>query len=152
MGNAYGNLYVAGGSTAQALTSTPAKLTGFATAGPCSATAGPSGGNRGVVVDAANDKITVKGGGAYKVDFHAGGSTSGAADLTVQLRKGTTALSQGKCIANFATSSVKNSVGFSCIVEIATSEGDVDLSVYGSVSSDVNFTPIEMGLTVTRID
>ncbi len=151
MNNAYGQLYVAGGSTAQALTDTAVKLTGFATAGPTSAVAGPAGGDQGVVPVLASDHITVKGGGVYRVDFHAGGSASAAADLTAQLRKGSTALAQGKCVTNFATGNVKNSIGFSCIVEIPVSEGDVDLSVYAAVSSNGNFTPVDMSLTVQRI-
>lgn len=58
--NVYGDIYVTGGSTGQAISSTPAKLTAFAA----------NGQSAGVTADHTNDRLTVATTGIYLVGFN----------------------------------------------------------------------------------
>lgn len=70
-----GMIYVADGASAQALSTTAAKMTGFATDGHDGAAVD---GDTSVQSDAANDKITLGSPGLYWVHLDIFGTSSGA--------------------------------------------------------------------------
>jgi hypothetical protein len=145
MGRAYGSIYLADGATLQAVSGTPAKMTGFATEGPAS---DDVSGDLSVVPDVANDKITVKGGKAYKVSFNVSGTNSAAGDVQANLRVASVEVAQGQCRANFATGNVDNSMGFTAIIE-PSADSAVEIYLEGDAT---NFTPVFASLVVEEIE
>jgi hypothetical protein len=150
---AHGLLYVADGAAAQSLTTSPALMTGLATAGPTSQTEG----NLGVIPVVASDKIQVVP-GRYRVNFSVSGIASTAGDVQANLRKGATPteVAQGQCRANFATSNADNCMAFSTIVTLAESDKDdnglVDLCIYLEASTNLDFTPIFAQFSAEKLD
>ena len=141
---ACGQIHVADGAAAQAVSGTAAKMTGFATLG-----VGRSNdqGDLSVVPDATNDKITVKGGGRYLVILTISGTNSAAGDVQANIRVAAAEVVGGQCRANFATGSLDNSM--SCVTLIEPSvDSDVEVYLEGDAA---NFTPVFASLTVLRV-
>ena len=156
MSQAYGQIYVADGSTSQVLlVATPAKMTGFATEGPAS---DDLTGDLSVVPDAANDKITVKSGGIYRVDYNISGSmVDQHSEVEAAVRVGGVeeAGSQSKSAFSDGTETVstnypltENSMSGCCIIEPTA---DADVEIYLESSVHAGFVPSQARLLVTRI-
>lgn len=145
-GGAYGGLYVSGGSTAQALAVTAAKMTGFVTALPSSS----SHGDQSVVSTAASDVVTVKAGGTYLVHFDCS-AVVGTADIEVAftLRAAATAITGATCTMEVETSAGPTNASMTFLY---TPAADAALSIYvASESSTPNFTPVDAQLVVVRV-
>lgn len=145
-GGAHGGLYVSGGSTAQALSTTAAKMTGFVTALPSSS----SGGDTSVVSTAASDIVSVKSGGTYLIHFDCT-AEMGTADIAANftLRAGATAITGATCKLLAENTSVPTNASMTFLY---TPTADVDLSIYvASASATPNFTPVDAQLVVVRI-
>lgn len=150
----YGQIYLADGVTAQTISATPAKMTGFATAGPAS---NLRSGGLGVVPVLASDKISVKAGGVYRVDFHCQGSTDNAGEVQANVRFNQVEEVQGQCRVAFGGNGTnaagayqlsQNGLSMSCIVE-PTADGDIEIYLQSSVA--MSFTPEFAQLLVTKI-
>ena len=144
----YGSLYVHDGSTAQALTSTPAKLTGFATAGPSDDV---RQGDLSVVPVLASDHIAVKAGGIYRVSFNLSAAFSAAAIVQVHARFGTTELAQIAAQQDVVTTSGVDKYFNYVATGIYVPATDGNISLYGETSSNGNLTPAHGALVVERI-
>lgn len=141
----YGSLFVSGGSTAQALATTAAKMTGFATLGATN----PQ--DTSVTPALAADTITVKGGGRYMVRFDST-ALMGTADIqvTYTLRNGATAITGAACAFEAEDVAVPVHTGFHFIYEPAA---DAVLSIYvASESATPNLTPVHAQFSVVRMD
>lgn len=148
MSQTYGMLYVADGSTAQAITSTPAKMTGFATKGPSDDAVS---GNLSIVPTVASDKITVQP-GVYRVDFQASFYLNAPAEVQAVLRGASAELAQGQCRSHSSgdSSDYDNdaSMSFCCFVAVTVA---TDLEIYLEADASVNFTPVFAQLCVTKV-
>lgn len=136
----YGGLYVAGGSTAQTLTTTPEKMTGWTTAF----------GENGITGDpTTDDDLTVGTAGTYWVEAHF--SFTGVANVayTMQLRKNGSAVAGVLCSHEPGDTAVKH-MSFAGLVVCAAT--DV-LTVYGESdeATDQNFTMFDCQLLARRI-
>ncbi len=145
--NAYGSLYVHDGATLQATTSTPAKMVGFATAGPSSDL---RDGDLSVVPVLASDHIAVKAGGIYRISFFAAISMSAAAIAQIHARFGATEL------ANIAATVEAITAGADKVHHLSSSgfyvpATDGNISLYIETSASVNTTPTAAQLLVERI-
>lgn len=143
-GNAYGGLYVSGGSTAQTLSTTAAKMTGFTTALPSSA------GDTSVVPSAANDNIALLANGVYliKLDVTALVDTADI-QITFALRDGTTAITGAQCKLEAEAAAVPTNASMSWIYK-PTAAGTLNVYV-ASESGTPDLTPVDCQLTVVRI-
>jgi hypothetical protein len=141
----YGSIYVSGGSTAQALATTAAKMTGFATLGATNVQ------DSSVTPALAADTITVKGGGRYLVKFDCT-ALMGTADIQVAfgLRNDTTAVAGATCAFEAEDAAVPVHTGMHWIYEPTD---DAVLSIYvASESATPNLTPVHAQFSVIRID
>jgi hypothetical protein len=146
MSGSYGSLYVHDGATAQSLSTTPAKVTGFATAGPSSDVVS---GDLAIVPSLSNDYITLKP-GKYLVGFSLCGAMASAVVGEFHIRTGTTEKANIAAEASFGASSAVACVAAQGIIEVTS---DVNVSVYGEVASGtVNFTPVHGNLWAIKID
>ena len=144
----YSSLYVHDGATAQALTSTPAKLTGFATLGP---DASARDGDQSAVGALSSDQIAVKAGGIYRIAFHLSAAFSAAALVQIHARFGTTEIAQIAAQNDVVASvNVDKYIGYSAEgIYIPATDGNI--SLYGETSSNGNLTPAHGALIVQRI-
>lgn len=144
----YSQLYVHDGATAQALTSTPAKLTGFATLGP---DASVRDGDQSAVAALASDQIAVKAGGIYRISFALAAAFSAAAIVQIHARFGTTEIpniaAQQDVVTTSGVDKYFNYVGFGIYVPAT----DGNISLYGESSNNGNLTPCHGTLLVERI-
>ncbi len=143
----YGGLYVSGGETAQALSTTAAKMTGFAAV----AESGADDGDQSVVATLADDTVTLLGGGTYLVSFDIT-ALVGTADIQVAftLRNGTTAITGATCGLEAEAADVPTNASMTWIYRPTA---DAVLSVYtASESGTPNLTPVDAQLSVVRID
>lgn len=148
--SAFGSLFVADGAAAQALTTTPGLMTGFATEGH----AADEFGDLGVVPVLASDHLTLKSGGSYLLSFHASGSSDNAGarviEAVLNLDGAELALGQGHCSAGFVQDVIQD-MGFSNVpIEVAEGD-DVDVSVFLESSAGTNYTPVHASLTAVRV-
>lgn len=142
----YGQLYVHDGATAQAIDATPAKMTGFATAGPAAAT---RDGNLGVVPSLADDHIAIKANGIYRVKFTIHATVSAAAVVQAHARFGTTEIAQIAGQDEALTGRLRVVlVGEGIYVPSA----DGNISVYLEAGAAINITPVHASLVVERLD
>lgn len=149
--NGYGAIYVADGATGQAVTSTPAKMTGFTTA------QSNTNGNLSVSPDVDNDKVTVKAGGIYLVCFHADGASSVNGEIQANVRVGGSEVAYGQCRAAIGANSAAsngtyqltaNGISMQCLI---TPSSDSDVEIYLESSTSLTFTPKFANLTIVRI-
>lgn len=150
----HASIYVADGSTSQAITTTPAKMTGFATAGEATS----EDGDLSLEATVASDQIDCNAAGRYLVVCTISGEAD-AADETVQavLRQDTTEVASGQCISESETANEPFSMGFTTVVQVTAAQiesgsGDVAFSIYLESSGSVAFTPTHAQLTVVRLD
>lgn len=155
---AYATIYVADGAVAQALTTTPAQMTGFATEG---ATADDQG-YADVTADVANDQIIVKAPGGYLALFNCSGELASAdetvqANLRVENSSGTaTEDASGQCICENETANEPLSMGFNTTFEVtqaqlAGNSGEVNCTIYLECTASANFTPTHSQFTIVKI-
>ena len=143
---AYGGMYVTGGSTAQALAVTAAKMTGFVTALPGSATFGDTA----VSEDVANDEIDLDAGGVYLIHLDVT-AQMGTADIaaTLQLAGGGTVITGATCSLIGEVAGADTNTSMTWLYVPAT---DLALSVYvKSASATPDFTPVNAQLIVHKI-
>lgn len=162
MAQAFGQLFVDGGSTAQTITcGTPAAMVGFATAGEAST----QDGNLKVQVVAASDKITVKK-GRYLVSFTCSGYsdvTSDFADIIAKLYTDNTTAATFAAYAGLSARASFSEIddhryfGFTGIIEITADSADlkvyVDANFASTDSSEttIDFYPVHASLTVVHL-
>jgi hypothetical protein len=147
MANAYGGLYVTAGATAQALSTTAAKMTGFAAA----YTGASSDGDQSVVPVLASDHVTLKP-GRYLVNFNCSANVATInIEVTYDLRAGATAVSTvPKAKVEASDAAAVTCASFSGVFTVAT---EANYSVYvASESSTPNLTPVEANLSFVRLD
>lgn len=144
----YSSLTVHDGVTAQALTATPVKLTGFATQGPDAST---RTGDQAAVGVLASDHIAVKAGLIYRIAFHLSAAFSAAAVVEIHARFGTTELPGIAASRDVvATSGVDKNLGYSAEgIYVPTADGNI--SLYGETTSNGNLTPVHGQLVVQQI-
>jgi hypothetical protein len=137
----YGMLYVASGASAQSLTTTPAKLTGFAANGPSAGTTPAHG----------SDQITVGTDGVYLImgQFSCIGETG--ATYRLALRVG--GVEAPEIATKFTASmTVGDHVSASFVGLVSLSGSDV-LTVYGESddAGGADLTPVEAQVMVKRV-
>lgn len=137
----YGMLYVAAGAAAQSLTTTAAKLTGFAANGP----------NAGTTPDHANDQLTVGTAGVYLIhgQFSAIGETG--TEYTLTLRKNGAAVTE--IATGFTASLVVGDVHSCSFCGLLSCAANDVLTVYGE-SNDAGGADLTLQnaqLTVYRV-
>lgn len=147
MSLSYGQIYVHDGAAAQAVTSTPAKMTGFATVGPSS---NLREGGADVVPDLSNDQIAVKAGGVYEIIVNASIQISAASIVQLHARFGTTEIASLGAQHEVITAGADKAVNlaFSGVYVPAT---DGNISVYIESSNNANITPVHASLSIKRI-
>lgn len=148
MANAFGGLYVTGGSTGQALSTTAARMTGFTTAYVGTST---REGDQSVVPVAASDWVTLKP-GTYLVNFDCSGTNSTAnVGITADLRAGTTAVATVPKGRNEAPAINGNCpISFSGTFVVST---EANYSVFlVAASGTPSYTPVEANLSFVRLD
>lgn len=147
MPNAYGGLHVTGASSAQALATSAAKMTGFAVA-----TSGSSSdGDQSIVPVLASDHVTLKP-GRYMVNFSCSALVASAnVEVTYDLRAGTTAVSTvPKAVVEASDAGAMTCASFNGQFTVAT---EANYSVYvASESGTPNLTPEEASLSFVRLD
>ena len=133
----YGAISVAGGSAAQGLTTSYAKLTGFAANGLSS----------GMTPDHTNDQITVLTAGDVEVEINLQGSGSGAGTFTFApgLNGTESSVYQG---AHTCTGTETWSVKVLALITCAAND---IITVRGKASASLNFTPANAQLVVRRV-
>lgn len=138
----FASLYVAAGSTAQALTTSAAKLTGFTTAGAASSSAG----DLSALVVAASDKLTLVGGRNYlvMVDIQFTHGDAAAQSLQVQLFLGGAAVAHA-INKTHCTNAQTGTLTLNAIVSPAANTV-ADLEVHGLVSANMNVTLVNARL------
>lgn len=146
-----GGIVLTAGVTAQALTASPAKMTGFTANGLYTAE------DKSVTPDYANNKLTLKAGGRYLIAFYMTGSAASATKVTAAIYKALvgasqTAVSGLKAAVDFATGSACNDIGITGIVDAPAGETDTELTVYLTAGGSVNVTPENASLIAIRID
>lgn len=114
----FAGLVLAGNSTLQAISTTPAVLT--LTAASATARHTNQGGDPAVKPDAANSRIVVNAPGIYRVDFSATGTASGSQSADFQVRKGGTAQAGARTKVYVGTNPVCAS--FSAVVEVTAAD------------------------------
>lgn len=141
MADAIGNIYLAGGSTAQngITNSADATLTGFASAGVAS----------GTVVSAASDSITFNQGGKWGFLLTGDGTLSAADLLTFRVAINGSASDRVRGSAQWSGAERQGWSAQGVIEGIA--DGDVGTAVVRSTSGTVNLTPVNMSFTAWRI-
>lgn len=149
--NGNGGIILTSGVTAQALTTSPAKMTGF------TANVAPAADDLSVVPAYASNKLTLEAGGTYLVSIYITGSAASATKVTAEARKnlvgGSPALVTGmKAAVDFATGAACNDIGITGIVTAAYGEVDTELCVYLTAGGSVNFTPENASIVAVRID
>ena len=145
-GGAYGGMYVTGGSTAQALSTTAAKMTGFATA----AVSSSSDGDQSIVTTIASDVVTLQP-GTYMATFNVSAAISVInVEATFSLRNGATAVGTGtSCVIESSDAAATASGGFCGIFTVSS---EATISVYAAAETGTpNLTPSEAQLTLVRL-
>jgi hypothetical protein len=136
----YGSIYVSEGSTAQTgLSTTPAKMTGFTTAGPAS----------GISTDAGKDRLIVSKAGSYLAAAQV--SFSGSASTTFQfhLHKNSAELAQAGFHRALGVGGDVGSASLAQILELAAGD-TVDIYVEAGASSK-EITPVDAQLSLTQL-
>lgn len=136
----YGGIYVVGGSTAQGLTTTPAKLTCWA----------GDGAANGTVPDHTSDLITIStnADGVYEVHFNISATGNAGTIFIFKLYKNAAAVTGYQC--RLTGAATPTATGLSALVTgvVATDT----FSVFGETNTgSVNLTPIDAQLNVKRI-
>lgn len=141
----YGAMYVTDGSTAQgSLSTTPVKVTGFAT----------NGASSGTTPDATTDDDITLGansGGDYEVHFHAGFSGTANETFTFHLRDDAVEVPGCSATRKISSGGDVGSTGFSCLATIAGSSV-ITVYVESAAGSGDEITPEHMGLTLSRVE
>lgn len=136
----YGALYVSGGATAQSLSTSPAKLTGWA----------GNGASNGTTPDHTSDNITISSAsdGVYLVEFTIAATGNAGTTYVFQLYKNAAAVTGYQTRLTGATTPTTAS-----LVAIVTGVVATDtFSIYGSTTSGTqNLTPVDAQLVVRRI-
>ncbi len=129
----YGGIYVEDGAAAQAVTTTPALLTGFAANGLFA----------GTVPDHAADTITLPNAGIYAVQFDASfGGDGAAATYRFVLRQNGVAVPGASCRTRLAAGEV-HAASFLALVNVAANDA---LSVYVQADASRNLTVVDAAL------
>jgi hypothetical protein len=170
MGQGYASIYVQNGSTGQAVTSTPAKVTAFATAGPQAGGpaasggdyyGGSSGGNQDVVADPTNAKLKLRK-GTYRVSVSlALKNLYPSCVLTAQLYKAGVALpglftrKAGTSLTGASLASGNEQMHITGLVQVLDADltsGYADLDVrLGTPTGTLTVTPTYGQLAAVRI-
>jgi hypothetical protein len=146
--HAYGQIYVHDGSTAQALTSTPVLLTGFATLGPNSAA---RDGDQAATPTLASDVVAVKAGGIYRVTFNISAAFSAAAIVQIHARLGSTEIPYIAAQQDVVTTSGVDKYFTYAATGIYVPSADGNIGLYGETSGNGNLTPCHGSLLVERV-
>lgn len=133
----YGAIYLAGGSTAQGLTTSYAKLTGFAADGLAS----------GTTPAHASDQITILTAGDVEVVINLQGAGSGAGTFTFAPALNGTASTTYQA-AHTCTGTEPWNVQVFALITCAASD---IITVMGKASSSLNYTPANAQLLVRRV-
>lgn len=139
---AYGEIYVADGSTAQtSIGTTPAKITGFAA----------NGLSEGTTPDHTSDQITVGSDGVYHISFNC--SWTGTTNAVYELHGRLNGAEQGNLGIHrkIGTGTDVGSAGFQGFLTLSASD---IITVYvesGNGGGTDTFTPVDMNLTVTKV-
>jgi len=135
----YANIYVADGATPQAsISTTPAKVTGFAANGPAN----------DATPDHTNDQITIGTAGIYAVNFNISFSGTVSTVFTFKLRNNAVEQAFG-CTRTLGTGGDTGSAGFNAIISLSAS--DV-LTIYVEADgASKSITPVDMSLSVREI-
>lgn len=135
----YGCLYVQDGATPQSLTTSPAKITGWASVGN----------EAGVVGSHSNDLLTVGSAGIYMVTLHASILVAAAVKYQLRLRINTVEATGAGCCVEL-TAADKIDVSFALPVSLAASD---ELTVYGESDEGggANLTLIDAQFIAHRI-
>lgn len=135
----YGSIYVTGGSTAQTVSGTPAKMTGFAANGPSSSSVTP---------DHTNDQITVTIAGDYAIDLSLGSFTgSNGSTITLDIYVNGSPSGIPTISRTFGSPAT---AGSACTKGILTLAANDIITVYVS-STSTSYTPQEASLSVNRL-
>lgn len=148
MANAFGGLYVTGGSTAQALATSPAKMTGFAAAYTGSSA---RDGDQSIVPVLASDHVTLKP-GVYLVNFHCAANVASLnVEVTYDLRAGANVVATvPRARVEASDAAAVTNASFSGIFTVAT---EANYSIYvASESGTPNLTPVDANLSFVRLD
>ena len=141
---AYGGLYVVDGSTAQSLSTTAAKMTGF------TAVTEATSGDVSVVPSAANDNVALLANGVYLIHLDVTASIDTAdIEVTYALRDGTTAITGAECRHEGEAAGVPSNASLTWIYN-PTAAGTLNVYVE-SESGTPDVTPIDAQLVVVRL-
>jgi uncharacterized protein GlcG (DUF336 family) len=136
----YASIYVNDGASAQgSISTTPAKVTGFAANGP----------SNDSTPDHTNDQITIVTGGAYLVAFQVSFSGTVSTSFTFKLRIDAVESTLG-CTRVLGTGGDLGSASFSGILNLSASEV-LTIYVESAVGSGNSITPADMQLSVIEI-
>lgn len=136
----FAEIYLAGGSTAQAIpNATFTKMTGFAS----------NGSSSNCTTDVANDKITITTLGYYKVEFNCS-ILSNTNNVVFRLAAFLNGVEQTNCECErkIQTGSDVGNTGFIGIIDVSTVPWDLDVRVYQASGGEVTLTPSYASLVV----
>lgn len=143
-GICFAEIYVADGSTAQAIATgaTYTKLTGFATNGQAN----------NCTADAANDKIVVTKAGKYLVNCSINAS-SGTNNVTFKFSifLNGAELSNCHCHRKYSVAGDYGSSSITGIIDVTTANWEVDVRARHDDGGAVNFTPTYMNMNITYL-
>lgn len=142
----FGGLYVTGGSTAQTLSTSAAKLTAFTDA--MAVNGATTEGDQSVTPSASNDYVTLMAGGVYEIEWIYSGTADATTRITYSLRDGSTAITGATASVNHVASTAMTS-GIKFLYKPTAT---CNLSVYVVAASGTpGVTVIDSQLVVKRL-